>query len=81
MQRVLRSLYPRPDVSTVLLFAVFLHAHVAVQQHVGLDADRGQRRKAVIRGTSGVDHRPVTILSAPMQSGSLDGGIAPFFVT
>ena len=36
---------------------------MAVQQHVGQDADRGQRRKAVIRGTSGVDHRPVTILS------------------
>ena len=35
-QRVLRSLFPRPDVSTVLLFAVFLL--VAVQQHVGQDA-------------------------------------------
>ena len=50
--------------STFLLFAVFLH--VAVQQHVGQDADRGQRRKADIRDTSGVDHRPVTILSAPI---------------
>ena len=47
----------------------------AVQPHVGQDADRRQRRKAVIRDTSGVDHRAVTIL------GSLDGGIAPFFVT
>ena len=63
-QQVLRSLFPRPDVSTVLLFAVFLH--VAVQQHVRQDADRGQRRKAVIRDTSGVDHRAVTILSAPI---------------
>ena len=63
-QRVLRSLFPRPDVSTVLLFAIFLH--VAVQQHVGQDADPGQRRKAVIRDTSGVDHRAVTILSAPI---------------
>ena len=63
-QRVLRSLFPRPNVSTVLLFAIFLH--VAVQQHVGQDADPGQRRKAVIRDTSGVDHRAVTILSAPI---------------
>ena len=39
---------------------------MAVQQHVGQDADRGQRRKAVIRDTSGVDHRAVTILSAPI---------------
>ena len=38
-QRVLRSLFPRPDVSTFLLFAIFLH--VAVQQHVGQDADPG----------------------------------------
>ena len=43
------------DVSTVLLFAIFLH--VAVQQHVGQDADPGQRRKTVICDTSGVDHR------------------------
>ena len=43
--------------------------------HVGQAADRGQRRKAVIRDTSGVDHGAVTILSA------LDGGIAQFFVT
>ena len=34
--------------------------------HVGQAADRGQRRKAVIRDTSGVDHRAVTILSAPI---------------
>ena len=39
---------------------------MVVQQHVGQDADRGQRRKAVIRDTSGVDHRAVTILSAPI---------------
>ena len=34
--------------------------------HVGQAADRGQRRKAVIRDTSGVDHGAVTILSAPI---------------
>ena len=34
--------------------------------HVGQAADRGQRRKAVIRDTSGVDHEAVTILSAPI---------------
>ena len=31
---------------------------------VGQAADRGQRRKTVIRDTSGVDHGAVTILSA-----------------
>ena len=52
-QRVLRSLFPRPDVATVSHFAVFVD--VDVQLH-GLAAARGQRRKAVIREISGVDH-------------------------
>ena len=58
------SLFPRPDVSTVLQFAVFLYWWL--YSHVGQAADRGQRRKSVIRDTSGVDHRAVTILRAPI---------------
>ena len=53
-QRVLRSLFPRPDVATVSLFAVFVDVDVQLQD--GQAAARGQRRKAVIRDISGVDH-------------------------
>ena len=41
----------------------------------------GTAKKAVIRDTSTVDHRAATILTWVHQSGSLDGGNAPFFVT
>ena len=62
--RVLRSLFPRPR--CFYRFAIRFFLYSAVQQHVGQAADRGQRRKAVIRDTSGVDHRAVTILIAPI---------------
>ena len=62
-QRVVwKSLFPRPNIATVLHFAVFMY--VDVQLQVGQAAARGQRRKAVIRDISGVDHRRVTNLSA-----------------
>ena len=63
-QRVLRSLFPRPDVATVLHFAVFVDVDVQLQD--GQAAARGQRRKAVIRDISGVEHWGVTNLSAPI---------------
>ena len=53
-QRVLRSLFPRPDVATVSHFAVF--ADVVVQLQDSQAAARGKRRKAVIRDISGIDH-------------------------
>ena len=61
-QRVLKNLFPRTNIATVLHFAVFMY--VDVQLQVGQAAARGQRRKAVIRDISGVDHRRVTNLSA-----------------
>ena len=61
-QRVLKSLFPRPDVTTVLHFTVFVI--VDVQLQVGQATARGQRRKAVIRDISGDSHRGVTNLSA-----------------
>ena len=64
-QQVLRSLFPRPDVATVLHFAVIVHVDVQLQD--GQTAARGKRRKAVIRDVSGVDHRGVTNLSAPIS--------------
>ena len=57
-QLVLKNLFPRPDSTTVLHFAVFMY--VDVQLQVGQAAARVQRRKAVIRDVSGVDHRGVT---------------------
>ena len=54
-QWVLRSLFPRPDVATVLHFAIFVDVDVHELQD-GQAAARGQRRKAVIRDISGVDH-------------------------
>ena len=51
-QRVLRSLFPRPDVAIVSHFAVFVDVDVQLQD--GQAAARGQRRKAVIRDISGV---------------------------
>ena len=53
-QRVLRSLFPRPDVAIASHFAVFVEVEVQLQD--GQAAARGQRRKAVIRDISGVDH-------------------------
>ena len=53
-QRVLRSMFPRPDVATVSHFAVFVDVDVQLQDSPA--AARGQRRKAVIRDISGVDH-------------------------
>ena len=53
-QRVLRSLFPRPDVATVSHFAVF--ADVVVQLQDSQAAARGKRGKAVIRDISGIDH-------------------------
>ena len=53
-QRVLKSLFPRPDVATVSHFAVFVVMDVQLQD--GQAAAPGQPRKAVIRDTSGVDH-------------------------
>ena len=64
-QRVLRSLFPRPDVATVSHFAVF--ADVVVELQDSQAAARGKRRKAVIRDISGIDHRGVTNLSAPIS--------------
>ena len=46
------------------LFAVFVDVDVQLQD--GQAAARGQRRKAVIRDISGVDHWGVTNLSAPI---------------
>ena len=66
------------DVATVLHFAVFVY--VDVQQQVGQAVARGQRRKAVNRDTSGVGHRGVTNLRAPIWFTG-QGHIAPFFVT
>ena len=43
-QRVLRSLFPRPDVAIVSHFAVFVDVDVQLQD--GQAAARGQRRKA-----------------------------------
>ena len=63
-QRVLRSLFPRPDEATVSHFAVFVDVDVQLQD--GQAVARGQRRKAVIRDISGVDHWGVTNLSAPI---------------
>ena len=63
-QRVLRSLFPRPDVATVSQFAVFVDVDVQLQD--GQPGARGQRRKAVIRDISGVDHWGITNLSAPI---------------
>ena len=63
-QRGLRSLFPRPDVATVSHFAVFVDVDVQLQD--GQAAARGQRRKAVIRDISVVDHWGVTNLSAPI---------------
>ena len=63
-QRVLRSLVPRLDVSTVSHFALFVDVDVQLQG--GQAAARGQRRKAVIRDISGVDHWGVTNLTAPI---------------
>ena len=57
-QRDLRSLFPRPDVATVSHFAVFVDVDVQLQDSQA--AARGQRRKAVIRDISGVDHWGVT---------------------
>ena len=53
-QQVLRSLFPRPDVATVSHLAVFVDVDVQLQD--GQAAAREQRRKAVIRDISGVDH-------------------------
>ena len=52
--RVLRSLFPRPDDATVSHFAVFVDVDVQLQD--GQAVARGQRRKAVIRDISGVEH-------------------------
>ena len=64
-QRVLRGLFPGPDVAAVLHFAVIVYVDVQLQD--GQAAARGKRRKAVIRDTSGVDHRGATNLSAPIS--------------
>ena len=64
-QRVLRNLFPRPDVATVSHFAVF--PDVVVQLQDSQAAARGKRRKAAIRDTSGIDHWGVTNLSAPIS--------------
>ena len=53
-QRVLRSLFPRPDVTTVSHFAVFADVDVRLQD--GQAAARGKQRKAVIRDISGIVH-------------------------
>ena len=63
-QRVWRSHFLRHDVAAVLHFAVFMCADAQLQ--VSHAAARGQRRKAVIRDITGVGHRGVTILSAPI---------------
>ena len=63
-KQVLWGLFPRPDVATVLHFAVF--AYVNVRQQVGQAAAQGQRRKPVICDISSVGHRGVTNLSPPI---------------
>ena len=65
--RVLKNLFPRPDVATVLHVAVFVYMDVQLQ--VGQAAAWGQQRKAVIRDISGVGHRGVTNLSASIWFG------------
>ena len=65
-QRVLRSMFPRPNVATVLHFAFIMYVDVQLQD--GQAVARGKRRKTVIRVISGVDHRGVTNLSAPISS-------------
>ena len=57
----------RPDVATVLHFAVLVY--VDAQLQVGGAAVRGQRREAVIRDTSGVGHPSETNLSAGEYEG------------
>ena len=47
----------------MLQFCYSLFSCRWLYSHVGQAAERGQRRKSVIRDTSGVDHRAVTILS------------------
>ena len=59
-------------------FAVFVVVDVQLQDDQA--AAQGRRRKAVIHDTSGVDHRGVTNLSAPIWFTG-QGHIAPFFVT
>ena len=63
-QGVLSSLFSRPEVTTVLHFAVVVYVNVQLSD--GQAAARGKRRKAVIRDISGVNHWGVTILSAPI---------------
>ena len=53
-QRVLRSLFPRPDAATVWHFALFTYADVQLQASHA--AAREQGRKPLIRNISGVDH-------------------------
>ena len=53
-QRILRSLFPRPDAATISHFAVFVDVDVQLQD--GEAAGRRKRRKAVILDISGVDH-------------------------
>ena len=60
-QRILRSLFPRPDVATVSHFAVFVGVDVQLQD--GETAARGKRRKAVIRDISSVTF-PVLVTEA-----------------
>ena len=50
-QRVLRSLFPRPDVATISHFALFVDVDVQLQDSQA--ATRRKRRKAVIRDMSG----------------------------
>ena len=54
--RVLRSLFPRPDVATVFALRCFVVVDVHVQLLDGQAAARGKRRKAFIHDTSAVDH-------------------------
>ena len=64
-QRVLRSLFPRPDVATVSHFEVFLDVDVHLQD--GQAAARGQRsRKSSHPWHFHVDYWGVTNLSAPI---------------
>ena len=64
--RVLRSLFPRPDVATVSHFAIFVDVDVQLQD--SQTAARGKRTTAVICDISGVDHRGLLNLqlSAPI---------------
>ena len=62
-QRGLKNLFPRHDVATVL--QVFSCTWMC-RCRIGRAAVRGQRRKAVIRDISGVDHWRLTNLSAPI---------------